>query len=225
MFVASLDGEVREQIRHGYRRVLLDGSGKPTFEVDPLIAAHALEMPDEEWEIFYGNRKRTDIYKRDENGALIPCTVFDPPPAALKIHGMRSLLPNPLESYGTQRGESERERRCARARCQCAPCYAIGSRRLQSRLNAIRAKGPQNPKPDAAVPVGGRDSDKPDDGPKALPPPRALADHPRAHHAPAPEPAETAPARPPYARPDRDMARNGERTGAGRVDVGGYKTA
>ncbi len=71
---------------------VLDGSGRPVFEVDPLIAAHALEYDDFDWEITYGKRARTDVFKRDENGALIPKRVHDPRPSQTLIHLMRSLF-------------------------------------------------------------------------------------------------------------------------------------
>ena len=96
LYVLNADADARQSLL-GNPRVVLDGSGKPTFEVDPLIAAHALEMDDDMWALSYGDRKRGDIYRRDGRGALIPCVVFDPPPAAWRIHAMRSLLPSLCE--------------------------------------------------------------------------------------------------------------------------------
>src|ERR1700691_3867950 len=56
----------------GHLRQVLDGNGKPAFEVDPLRAAHALEMDDDTWEFTYGAKaRRDDVYARDERGALI----------------------------------------------------------------------------------------------------------------------------------------------------------
>jgi hypothetical protein len=71
--------------------------GRPCYKHDPKIEADALSMIDEDWEFFYGDRKRTDVYARDENGALIPEEIVSPPNSQLLVKMLASLVPGYAE--------------------------------------------------------------------------------------------------------------------------------
>jgi hypothetical protein len=225
MHAGNLDSIMREQLTNGYRRPLYDGNGKPLWEVDPLIAAHALEMEDFEWEITYGSRKRTDVFKRNERGELIQATTQDVAPAAFKIFGARSILPNSWNP-------SDKVEQSTKI---SGGVLVVGARPerpatplvhdMEARLAEIRANGPQNPKPDRPVEIGGRADDPADDKPRALPSPK-LAEHPRAYveRQALPSPVKEAPPSPTpsYARPDNRLDR-GEGIGRGQPAAGGFK--
>lgn len=69
-------------------------NGQPVWTVDPKIAADALSMDDEMWEIAYGDRKREDIYVRDANGALVQEMDISPPNPQLLVKMLASLVPD-----------------------------------------------------------------------------------------------------------------------------------
>ena len=142
----------------GHLRTVMDG-GKVAFTVDPLVASHALEYSDDLWELTYGNRKREDVYARDENGALIPLTVRDPIPSQTLIHLIRSIFP---EQFNPQ----DRKQIDARHQVEVLvladqkPARQPSDMRadLEARLKEIRERGPQNR---GIASVFGRD--RPDD--------------------------------------------------------------
>lgn len=95
--VARIDHRIIEAATSPHREPLFSAqTGVPFWEVDPQIAADAKSMSDEEWSITYGTadyeRDRSDIYKRDANGALIQATREVPPQPALLIKAAASLL-------------------------------------------------------------------------------------------------------------------------------------
>ncbi len=70
-------------------------TGSPFWEVDAKIAADAKSMDDDEWAIVYGLdpvRDRSDIYKRDDEGALIQAHREVPPNPQLLMKAAASLL-------------------------------------------------------------------------------------------------------------------------------------
>ncbi len=71
--------------------------GRPCYVHDPKIEADALSMSDEDWDFFYAengrSRPRTDVFARDENGALIVAEVVTPPNAQLLAKMLSSLVP------------------------------------------------------------------------------------------------------------------------------------
>jgi len=68
-------------------------NGAPCYKHDPKIEADALSMLDADWDFFYGSRPRTDVFARDENGALIVAEVVTPPNAQLLAKMLSSLVP------------------------------------------------------------------------------------------------------------------------------------
>jgi hypothetical protein len=69
-------------------------TGTPFWEVDPRIAADAKSLDNDAWELVYGlGHDKSDIYKRDENGALIQATKEVPPDPRLLLKAAASLLP------------------------------------------------------------------------------------------------------------------------------------
>ena len=71
--------------------------GAPVYRHDPKIEADALSMIDEDWQFSYGDRKRSDVFARDENGALIPEEIVSPPNAQLLVKMLASLVPGYAE--------------------------------------------------------------------------------------------------------------------------------
>jgi hypothetical protein len=54
-------------------------------------------MIDEDWTFFYGDRKRDDVFARDEDGALIPEEIVSPPNSQLLVKMLASLVPGYAE--------------------------------------------------------------------------------------------------------------------------------
>jgi hypothetical protein len=71
--------------------------GKPCYKHDAKIEADALSMIDEDWTFFYGDRKRSDVFARDESGALIPEEIVSPPNSQLLVKMLASLVPGYAE--------------------------------------------------------------------------------------------------------------------------------
>lgn len=76
-------------------------NGAPVYRHDAKIEADALSMSDEDWDFFYAvdgrSRPRTDVFARDENGALIPEEIVSPPNAQLLVKMLASLVPGYAE--------------------------------------------------------------------------------------------------------------------------------
>jgi len=223
MHALNADADTRELLA-GQPRTVIEG-GRICFTPDPKIAAHALEMDDDLWELTYGSRPRADIFARDENGALIPLEVRDPVPAQLKIHAMKVLMPN-LWNVPEKREIDKRSQSSVlvlhgdvqRPNKADSPLRAD----LETRLKAIR-DNPDRPtaRPTAPVEILGRATGDP---PEKISMPsnegeRTLADHPRAYLAPKPEPVRRPP--PSYARPAHHLDNAGR--GAGVPPPGGFR--
>lgn len=52
-------------------RVPIFFNGAPVWEIDPLVASDAKALDEFSWDCKYGSRPRADVYKRDQNGALV----------------------------------------------------------------------------------------------------------------------------------------------------------
>jgi len=171
----------------GHLRQVLDGSGKPAFEVDLLVAAHALEYDDDLWRIMYADRRRDDVWKRDEKGALVPLQVRDPIPSTTLIHLIRSLFG---DTYNPSDRKEIDTQITAVLRVGDKPGAPVSSLRadLEARLAEVRA----NPGRDSAkarpVALIGRGN------PGGDPPERITG---------APSPQQPAQPKPSYAKPTR----------------------
>lgn len=209
----------------GQVREVFSPSGLPVFEVDNLVAAQALSFDDFEWEITYGHRARSDVFKRDGNGALIPKKVRDPLPSQTLIHLARSL-------FGDTFNPSDRREIDTNIKVEtlilgsAKPAKAQSSLRddLERRLAEIRADPNRaTSKPSGPVAMIGRGN--PNDPPERVTghaddAPARLADNPRAYMVPVP----TAPrAVPNYARPNRNLDQEG--VGRGIPPAGGIKVS
>jgi hypothetical protein len=185
-FLALAQGAVRSLLASpesgggGHERIVTGADGKPAWLVDPLIAAHALEYDDDIWELTYGKRKRSDVFARDANGALIPWKVRDPIPSQTLIHLIRSLLPEQFDPINRTQADVTHHGAVLVLGDQPKETAASAAtsplrQDLEQRLAEIRARGPAVGKPNAPVAVfkDMRSQDQPDDGPKALPPPAA----------------------------------------------------
>jgi hypothetical protein len=89
--IQKIDQRLRDLAINGTREYLFKQQGEPVWEVDPKLAADALD-PDM-WELVHGTRDRKDIFKRDENGALIQAYKEVPPNPQLLIKACAALLP------------------------------------------------------------------------------------------------------------------------------------
>jgi len=218
----------------GHERIVTGADGKPAFTVDNLIAAHALEYDDEMWELVYGKRKRSDVYARDEHGALIPWKVRDPIPSQTLIHLIRSLFPDMFDPI--QRTQADVHHSGAVLVLGDQPKPAINKEStplrddLQARLAEIRARNAKLPpaakKPEGEVEVF-RDmrsqdqaDDVPDRAPRQLPAPQTINDHPRKYE--VPKPPDPKPMN--YGKPSKGGI-NKAGYGHGVVPAGGFKTA
>jgi len=188
----------------GIIREVLDGTGRPVWEVDTLRAAHALEMNDDMWSLTYGDdARRDDIYKRDAEGRLIPKKVRDPLPSQTLIHLARSLFGSTFNP--SERRESDVNVKVETLVIDGALRKKIDSpmrAELEARLREIRADPNRaSAKPTGPVAMIGRGN--PNDPPERITgladdaAPR-LADHPRAYVVPTP----SAPKPASYARPN-----------------------
>jgi hypothetical protein len=221
MHALNLDSDERDTLSHSERHVV--EGGKICWTPNPVIAAHALSMDDFEWEFFYGNRPRSDIWQRDQNGGLIPLMVKQEQPAQIRIHALRALLAdlwNPPERREVDTklsggvyviGQQKREQ-------QDSPLAAD----LRQRLADLRAKGPAHPKPNAPVEIMGRGESGPRENisqPSSEAPPN-LHDHPRAYTQPQPQPPQQPPTD--YARRPTKALNAEDRRGA--MPSGGFST-
>ena len=89
--IQKIDQRLRDLAINGTREYLFKQQGEPVWEVDPKLAADALD-PDL-WQLVHGNRDRKDIFRRDENGALIQAYKEVPPNPQLLIKACAALLP------------------------------------------------------------------------------------------------------------------------------------
>jgi hypothetical protein len=214
MFSVNLDLNSREIIDRGTKRMVMEG-GKPVYETDHLLTAQFEGDADAARAMGF----KDPFFVHDASGARIPMYVWDNPAAALKIHGLRSLLPlfNPETKVDTTQtinggvlvlhGNAEKPKSELRED-------------LETRLARLR----QRPISERPVPEGKVEVFSPRDEPmqEALPPPvPTLRDHPRAYQ--APKPPEPKPQS--YARPQPPPQSVADYSGVGRgVPLsGGFK--
>jgi hypothetical protein len=94
--ILQIDAKVREAAIKNHRVPLVNlQTGKPLWRVDPQLAAEALDPLN--WVIMYGDRPITDVYARDENGALIQEYEEKPPNPQILLRAAAALLP---DQYG-----------------------------------------------------------------------------------------------------------------------------
>jgi hypothetical protein len=94
--IVVLEHEARSLATLGHSQPMYF-QGAPVYKHNPKIEADALALNDEDWQFFYGDRPRTDVFARDENGALIPEEVRSPPNAQLLVKMLASLVPGYAE--------------------------------------------------------------------------------------------------------------------------------
>jgi hypothetical protein len=93
--ILRIDSKLRDLAINGTREPLFSQGGYPVFEVDPKLAADALDP--ELWEMVHAPRPITDVFKRDADGQLVQVMIEKPPNPQLLIKAVTSLLP---EVYG-----------------------------------------------------------------------------------------------------------------------------
>jgi hypothetical protein len=70
-------------------------NGAPVWKVDPVIAAEALSLDDNDWFMLHGKRDRSDVFARDpKTGALIQEMDIHPPNPQLLVKMLSSLMPD-----------------------------------------------------------------------------------------------------------------------------------
>ncbi|MGO9686522.1 MAG: hypothetical protein ACLPTZ_28770 [Beijerinckiaceae bacterium] len=91
--VNRIDARIIEAATSAHFEPLFNAqTGTPFWEVDPKVAADAKSLCDFDWGLAYDDRDRADIYKRDENGALIQVTKEVAPSPAILVKAAASLL-------------------------------------------------------------------------------------------------------------------------------------
>jgi hypothetical protein len=94
--VLQIDSRLRSAALHNHRELLFNNqTGRPIWQTDPKLAADAQDPV--LWEMLHAPRPITDVFKRDEKGALIQAYTERAPNAAILIKAASSLLP---EIYG-----------------------------------------------------------------------------------------------------------------------------
>ncbi len=91
--IVALDHSARDLAINGHSEPRFH-DGKPVWKVDPQVAADAISYSDEDWAEWYAPRSRTDIYMRDEKGALVQDVVVHPPNPAILVKLLTSLAPS-----------------------------------------------------------------------------------------------------------------------------------
>ena len=215
LYAIEADAQNREMLVHGTKRLVMNGP-MPCFEVDDKALA--------EWGDDKEGAKRIGgyfdyPYLHNSDGSRIRLFATEHVPSQTRIHTLRAIAGGVYDLVDRQstevqvgggvlvlHGNAQQKR----------PDTPI-VRDMEAKLAEIRARGPQNPKPDAPVAIG-----KPSDEPKALPPPepKTLADHPRVYTAPRPpEPKPQSYARP---QPPQSVA-DYSGVGRGAPLPGGFK--
>lgn len=87
-------------IDHAARDLALNGhvvpkfhDGKPVWKTDPQVAGDALTLSQDDWTLIYGDRPRSDVFARDDEGKLIQEVDVSPPNPALLVKLLTSLAP------------------------------------------------------------------------------------------------------------------------------------
>lgn len=92
--IVALDHSARDQAINGWREFLYH-DGLPVWRRDPVVVADAVALCDEDWELIYGKRKRSDVFERDPlNGGFIHDYKDHPPNPALLVKLLSSLAPD-----------------------------------------------------------------------------------------------------------------------------------
>lgn len=94
--IVAIDASARDLALNGHVTAKFH-DGKPVWKTDPQIAADALALSKDDWELQYGDRPRSDVFARDDEGKLIQETDVSPPNPALLVKLLTSLAP---EVYG-----------------------------------------------------------------------------------------------------------------------------
>jgi hypothetical protein len=93
--ILRLDQRLREDAVVPRREYLFRQGGEPIWQVDPQLAADALDPST--WQRKHGNRDIKDVYRRGPNGELLQAYKEVPPNPQLLIKAVSALLP---EVYG-----------------------------------------------------------------------------------------------------------------------------
>jgi hypothetical protein len=93
--ILRIDERLRDLAINGTKDFLFRQGGEPIWQVDPQLAADALD-PDS-WKMLHGDRPISDVYKRGANGELLQAYREAPPNPQLLIKAVSALLP---EVYG-----------------------------------------------------------------------------------------------------------------------------
>lgn len=91
MAALTYESQERDALMNSKHVALQDG--KVVYETDYVAARDALELDELDWLAKYGNRSRSDIWKRTPDGkALVPLLLPSEQPAAMRVHALRSLM-------------------------------------------------------------------------------------------------------------------------------------
>lgn len=93
IFLLDLDRSALELAMFGHQSPKYY-QGSPVWQVSEAVASDALSLPDEDWQLIYGERSRSDIYTRDEHGKLIQAMDTSPPNPMLLNKVLASYIPH-----------------------------------------------------------------------------------------------------------------------------------
>ena len=93
--ILRIDERLRDLAVNGTKEFLFRQGGEPIWQVDPQLAADALDP--KTWQARHGDRPITDVYKRGPDGELLQAYREVTPNPQLLIKAVSSLLP---EVYG-----------------------------------------------------------------------------------------------------------------------------
>jgi hypothetical protein len=171
MCLAAWDLQIRNEVRDGIPRMAMTDKG-PVWLEDERIILELGPNPDPELIYLYFGQRDTFLRQPNpETGELerVPRIVMDPCPAHLKIHALKSLMPdtfNPIDHRQIDANISEvsvshlivGNKPVAKQENEMSHSELVAD--LKQRLAELEAHGPKNPRPERPVFVG-----KPEDEP------------------------------------------------------------
>jgi len=93
--ILRIDERLRDLAINGTKELLFRQGGEPIWQVDPALAADALDP--KKWQERHGERPITDVFRRGPGGELLQACREVPPNAQMLIKAVSALLP---EIYG-----------------------------------------------------------------------------------------------------------------------------
>ena len=163
--ILRIDERLRDLAVNGTKEFLFRQGGEPIWQVDPQLAADALDP--KKWQERHGDRPITDVYKRGPDGELLQAYREVPPNPQLLIKAVSALLP---EVYGERVqhdvtvggvfGSARRRRRRSRSPRRTSRCWPRRPEQVKPPANvlavAARRRASRNTSASSAASVWSR---------------------------------------------------------------------